>query len=414
MAFEKERAQLAKAAVYCGVQLQKNQIVIIRSPIELADLAREVAKTAWKAGAKDVQVIYSDDELSRQFYTHADIETAKNPPKWMVERLEEAAKEGACFITLDGDDPDAFIGIDPQKMTARTLAMSNRAKAYRKGIDTGTLAWTIIAAPTRAWAKKVYPEFDEEKAYQQLWNDMMDVCRAHGDVIENWKEHSKDLHKKADRLNALHLRRMHYTSANGTDLWVDLPDRIEFAGGSTRLQDGREINCNIPTEELFTTPSRTGVNGTLEAVMPLIYHGQKIDGFGFTFKDGEVIEFHAKEGYDALKALLESDPNAKRLGELALVDKNTPIRKLGRIFYSTLIDENAACHFAFGQSYAETLPGGNDMDAEALEELGMNQSKTHVDFMVGADDLRIEGFNDKGVCIPIFDNGSFVDAFTKD
>ncbi len=404
--------QLAKAAVERGVCVKPGQTVVIRGQYEMIEMIRKVAEEAWKAGAKDVCVVCGDPVLDRLQYTHASDEDLANPPAWMIDRLQQQADEKAAFISLVGEDPDAMKGIDPDRILRRSLAMRTKADRYRAGIDNGTLAWTVIPVPTVAWAKKVFPDLEDDQAMDRMWDDMIQICRAEGDVDRNWDEHTKDLQRKCEKLNGRNFRKFHLTSSNGTDLWVDMPEGAQFCGGATQLEDGRFINCNMPTEELFSAPSRTGVNGTLEAVLPLSWNGQMINGFGFTFKDGEVVDYHADEGYESLGALLDSDPNGRRLGEIAFVDKKTPIRQMGRIYFNTLIDENAACHFAFGQSYGETMKGAQGMSSEELEVKGMNQSAIHVDFMVGAEDLNIDGITADGTSVPVFRDGSFTAEFS--
>lgn len=413
MTRKEQMEQLALAAVRKGVCVQPGQLVVIKAQVEMIEAVREIARQAWLAGAGDVEVIWSDQTLDRLFYTNASDDTLANPPKWMVERLEEAAKQNACFIALSGADPDGIAGTDPARMLKRTLAMSRQTVAYKEGIDAGKLAWTVIAIPTVGWAKKVYPDLEADQAMDALWNDVIEVSRANGDVLANWDAHAANFRTKLDTLNSMNFEKFHYTASNGTDLWVEIPEGAIFVGGSTRLENGLVINCNIPTEELFTAPKKTGVNGRLESMMPLNWNGKLINGFGFEFKDGKVIGMHADEGEDSLKALLESDPNGCYLGELALVDKNTPIRQLGRTFFNTLIDENAACHFALGQSYVETLPGAEKWSKEELEAHGMNQSDIHVDFMVGADDLHITGYTRDGREVDVFVNGAFAPTFDR-
>lgn len=294
----------------------------------------------------------------------------------------------------------------------RNLRLNKLSPNFRKGLDTGLLSWSIIAAPSAGWAKKVYPDLTKEQAIDALWADIFTISRIDDrDPKDNWNQHGQMLKARMNKLNALGLVRFHYLSKNGTDLWIDLPEHAIFVGGSTTLQNGLEIFCNIPTEELFSVPLKTGVNGQLEAMMPLNYNGQIIDEFGFTFKGGKVVDFHAKKGKDVLEAMLKSCKNADYLGEIALVDKSSPIRMANRIFYNTLFDENAACHFALGQSYAECVPGSENWDEEQQEEHGLNQAQIHVDFMVGADDLLIEGYQPDGTKIIVFENGSFTSEF---
>lgn len=400
--------KLARLAVKKGAALQPGQPVMISANIANADLVREIVNEAWKAGASNVEVNWRDDAIDKAFYQYADDETIGSLPAWKASQLNDAAAENTAFIHVDGDDPDGLSDVDPARLMARSIARNKAAHQYREGMDTGKLAWTIVPAAHPRWAQKVYPELSEAEAAARLWEDLFAVCRIdENDPLENWAEHEATFIRRMNKLKNADIVKYHYTSSNGTDLWVETIPGVHFEGGASTLADGRRIHCNIPTEEVFTTPKKTGVNGTLNAVMPLSFHGQLIEDFGFTFKDGKVIDFHAATGREALKALLESDENAPYLGEMALVDKRTPIRRMNKLFFNTLLDENASCHFAFGQSYAETMENGFEKSEEELEEAGMNQSRVHVDFMVGADDLNIEGWTSQGERIPVFESGQF-------
>lgn len=406
--------KLAKLAIRKGVNLQKGQKIFIRSAIEpeMAKLARACAKEAWKAGASEVYMDWNDPQSERLLYQNADEKTLSTAPIWRGVMLEEGAKMDACFLMIDGEDPDNYQGIDPSLLFLRRQGLEKITKKYRQGMDNGTLAWAIVAAPSEGWAKKVYPDLDAKEAIERLWQDIFAISRIDDhDPLENWDLHRQSFIHRVTLINSLNLEKLHYTSKNGTDLWVTLPKDSLFVGGSSILQNGKEIFCNIPTEEIFSAPLLNGVEGTLEAVMPLSFNGQLINNFGFVFKNGKVVDYHADQGKEVLDAIFKSGKGADRLGEIALVDKNSPIRKQNKIFYNTLFDENAACHFAFGQSYSETLKDGVFMSSEELESKGMNQSKIHVDFMVGADDLNIEGYTRDGKRIPIFENGSFAPAF---
>ncbi len=406
--------KLARLAIQSGVNLQKNQILLIQCDVEMAELCQKCVEEAWKAGAQDVIVLYEDVKSLREMYEHASMDTLQTAPAGYVAAMEDTARKGGAFLRIEGEDPDAFAGIDPKRLDARRMAKRKACPIYREGIDSGRLSWSIIACPTRAWAARVYPELDEEEALEKLWESVFSISRVdENDPIENWKEHSQNLKNRIEKLQAKDIVRFHYTSSNGTDLWVDLPEGYRFEGGSSTLSNGLSINCNIPSEEIFSAPKKDGVNGRLEAVLPLSVNGTLVENFGFTFKDGKAIEMHAKKGEDVLTSILDTDENSRYLGEIALVDKRSPIRQSHRIFYNTLFDENAACHFAFGQSYAETIDNGLNMSRAELEEAGMNQSDIHVDFMVGAEDLKIDGITANGEVIPVFENGSFTAEFDQ-
>lgn len=406
--------KLARLAVRKGAGLQPGQPIMIRSTIEPehARLARLCAREAWAAGAGDVLIDWRDPQSALLEYENKPLEAFHNAPAWKTTLYEEAAKNNACFLMIDGDDPELFKDVDPAKMVAQRMAMNKGTRTYRDGIDKGLLAWSIVAAPTAGWAAKVYPDLDTDQAIDKLWEDIFKISRIdENDPLENWADHNARLGRRMEKLNQAGIVRFHYTSSNGTDLWVDMPENALFIGGASKLADGRFNYCNIPTEELFSVPRKYGVNGTLESVMPLNSNGRIIQDFGFTFKDGQVVDYHAAKGKEVLDALLATDAGAKYLGEIALVDKDSPIRKENRIFYQTLFDENASCHFALGQSYAECVEGAAGMNEEQLDQNGLNHSDIHVDFMVGADDLKIDGYTKEGKRIPVFEDGHFTGEF---
>lgn len=406
--------KFAHLAIVKGVNLQPNQPLNIRATGDpqhklLIDLCVQEAK---KLGCPQITFDIRDVQEELELFQPENKDRLDQRIYTLAKQYEKAAAQGAAFLSIVGEDPNAFESVDPKVIVDRNLRLNKQSPNYRKGLDTGVLSWSILAAPSAGWAKKVYPNLSEEDAIEALWSDIFAISRIDNqDPEENWLQHGATLKNRMNKLNALELVRFHYLSKNGTDLWIDLPENAIFVGGSTMLQNGVEVFCNIPTEELFSVPLKTGVNGQLEAMMPLNYNGQLIEDFGFTFKEGKVVDFHAKKGKEVLQAMLDSCENADYLGEIALVDKTSPIRQANRIFYNTLFDENAACHFALGQSYAECVPGSENWDAQKQEAHGLNQAQIHVDFMVGADDLLIEGYKKDGTKIIVFENGSFTSEF---
>ena len=283
--------KFARLTIELGINLKKGQPIVIRSSTdpELVKFARKCAKAAWKAGASDVWMDWRDSEISALEYANKDLEAFKTAPGWKADFYESAARNNAAFLFIDGDDPEAFANSDPAKMVTARMAMNSATPDYRSGIDNGSLAWCVVAAPSAGWAKKVYPDLDEEDVVETLWQDIFRISRINeNDPIENWMQHGARLNAQMDRLNQAGIVKFHYTSSNGTDLWVDMPEGAIFVGGASKLADGRENFCNIPTEELFSAPALDGVNGRLEAVFPLNENGKLVEGFGFTFKDGKV------------------------------------------------------------------------------------------------------------------------------
>lgn len=409
---QKYLEKLAKLAVRAGVNVQKGQTLIVNASVDAAPLARLITAEAYQAGAREVIVNFSDDAITRQMYLYGDEEIFTEAPAWKTELLNDAARKGAAIISIVDEDPDGFAGIDPARMTARKRAQQNAAPAYRNGMMNGTIPWCVIAAASPAWAGKVYPDLPAEEAVEALWNDIFAVSRIDdNDPLENWEKHNASFQKRISRLNDCRLKKLHYTNAAGTDLWVELPENYLFAGGGQYVSNGAFTFPNIPTEEVFSAPKKDGVNGVVRSTMPLNLNGNLVKDIRFTFKDGKIVDFDASSGRDLLEQQIDMDEGARYLGEIALVPYGSPIQKLGRVFYNTLIDENASCHFAFGSSYPECIPGGQNMTEEELLAHGLNQSHNHVDFMVGSDDLTITGYTEDGREIPVFVNGRFTEEF---
>ncbi len=402
--------KLAKLAVQGGVNVQNGQTVVLNSPIEAAELARAISREAYAAGAKEVIIRYSDEQADHDRYLMADPAIFEDCPAWKAVLYNDTAENGACYIHIDGGNPSLMADINPSYPASESKAMRKKAALYRSRIDKGQAAWSIVPFAHPAWAKAVYPRLDEKAAVEQLWSDLFKVCRIdENDPLENWKKHNESFQNRKKKLNELHLKSLHYKNSLGTDLIVELPENYRFEGGSSVLDTGIRFFPNIPTEELFTAPLKTGVNGTVKASMPLSHSGTLIENISLTFKDGKVADYSASSGKDALKAILETDENSCCLGEAALVPAGSPIQSLHRIFYNTLIDENASCHLALGQSYGECIENGLTMTPDELEKLGMNQSAAHVDFMIGTDDLNITGLTADGQEVPIFVNGKYAD-----
>jgi len=268
--------------------------------------------------------------------------------------------------------------------------------------------WCIASIPIPSWAKTVFPEASEEEAMEQLWSAIFKAVRISGDgtAVEQWQQHLDTLHARLEKMNALNFKSLHYTNSLGTDLTVELPEGHIWEAGNDVTLNGQEYIANIPTEELFTSPLRNSANGVVYASMPLVHDGAIIDKFHFVVKEGRIVEAHAEKGEEALQAAISVDEGAAYFGEVALVPYDSPISNQKILFYNTLFDENAACHIAFGEAYP-CLKGGQKMTKEELKARGLNDSITHVDFMIGTPDLSIVGTTHDGREIPVFVDGNF-------
>ena len=398
----------ADLIVKSGLNLQKGQILVISSPVDCAGFTREIAEAAYMAGAKDVVINWRDDMFSRIRYLHAPEEVFEVYPEWKKEFYVSYSRQGAAFLSIDNDDPEIMKGVNPERIVKSTRAGQTAIKEYRERLMSNKNPWCIVAIPSAAWAKKVFPNLTEAEAVERLWEEIFRTVRVDAeDTDAAWKEHKSRLKDRMDFLNSNSFKLLHYKNSMGTDLKVELPDDHIWIGGSDYTPEGIEFIANMPTEEVFTLPKKSGVNGRVVSTKPLSYNGSIIDEFSLSFKDGRIVDFSAVKGYDSLKSIIETDEGSHFLGEVALVPFDSPISRSGILFYNTLFDENASCHFAIGKAYCVCLEKGVSMTEEELNRLEVNDSLTHVDFMIGSLDLEIMGVTAEGREVQIFRNGNF-------
>ena len=398
----------ASLLVRKGVSLRDGQELVLQAPVERADFARRVVRAAYRHGAGHVTVIWADDVVSRLTYESCPLEFFEHTPSWQVEQLNSLAEDGAAFLFLEGQDPSMLRGIDPAKPAAASRARNTECRSFRDGMDFGRNAWCIAGVPVQAWASEVFPELSAAEALYRLWVLILEVSRADGEDPESaWETHNASFEKTKRFLNGHAFDALRYEASNGTDLTIGLPAGHVWDGGAGRTQDGVTFFPNIPTEEVFTSPDRMRADGTVHSALPLVHAGQIVRDFWLRFEGGEVVDFGAEQGREVLRHILETDDGARRLGEVALVSKNTPIRQSDTLFYDTLYDENASCHLALGMGFPECIAGGPKLTKDGLLERGVNQSAAHVDFMVGTDDLTITGICADGTEVPVFVNGQW-------
>lgn len=407
---DKRIENFAKLAVEFGINVREGEDVLINTPVESPELARLITKVAYEKGARSVSIDWRDDTITRLTYDNQSQETLNEVADWKIEKLKyQIADKKSNRISISAEDPDLLKGLDEAKISEAIRENSKATKEFVKYTMNDIVSWLVISVPTKKWAKKVFPDLSEDEAYDKLWKTILDVSRVEESweaTKKNWKDHINTLEEKAVYLNDHQFDKVHYKSSNGTDLWVKLPkDHIWMSAGSKNAK-GDLFIPNIPTEEVFTAPQYDGVDGRLVATKPLVYNGVIINNFEFTFKDGKVIDFDAKEGKDTLAKMLDSDQGSKNLGEIALVPYDSPISNSNILFYNTLFDENASCHFALGKAYPTCLVGGAELKESELNSRGINDSLIHEDFMVGSSGLEITGYkNDEE--FPIFENGNW-------
>ncbi|KIL50774.1 aminopeptidase 2 [Jeotgalibacillus alimentarius] len=397
----------ADLAVRVGVNIQKDQLLYIGASIENAPFVRLVTKKAYEAGARQVFVDWADDEVSRMRYELAPADSFSEFPEWKKLEREALAEKGAAFMNIVSASPDLMKGVDSERISDFQKAAGQALEKYRQYIQSDKVSWTVIAAPSTGWAKKVFPDAEESEAVDQLWNAIFKAVRVdQQDPVAAWKEHDETLHEKADYLNAKKYKKLHYT-APGTDLTIELPEGHIWAGAGSVNEKGHTFMANMPTEEVFTVPHKDGVSGYVTNTKPLSYGGNIIDGFKITFENGRITDVQAEEGEDILKKLIETDEGSHRLGEVALVPHQSPISQSNVLFFNTLFDENASNHLAIGSAYAFCVEGGKTASQEELANKGLNSSITHVDFMIGSDKMDIDGISEDGSSEPVFRNGDW-------
>ncbi|WP_345242867.1 aminopeptidase [Pontibacillus salipaludis] len=402
----------AELAIHKGVNLQKDQILMLNAPVDGAEFARIVARKAYEAGAKDVHINWADDVMQRLYFEHASQDVLETVPQWKVDQYDYFAENSAAVLSIRSTDPDNLNGIDSSRIAAASKASGEAMKNFRKYTMNDKITWSIVAIPNPEWAKKVFPNVSEEEAVSKLWEQIFTITRVdQEDPLKAWDEHNEALGKARDYLNKKQFKKLIYKSP-GTDLEVELPDGHVWKGGASKSEQGTSFNANMPTEEVFTLPHKYGVNGTVSSTKPLSYGGNLIENFSLTFKEGKVVDFEAETGYETLEQLVNMDEGARRLGELAIVPHQSPISQSGVIFYNTLYDENASCHLALGKAYPSSIEGGAKMDDDQLDENGVNNSIVHVDFMMGSGELDIDGITPSGETEPVFRNGNWAFDFS--
>ena len=389
--------KLAELAVF-GANVQPGQFVAITSYVGKEDVTRRITRAASERGAKYVDVLYFDQWLKRERIAHADDDTLDFAPPWMRERLYYLSDERAARISLSGPHaPRALEGLDPARAGRDLLPYLPETGEV---VNRMTTSWNIVPVPTPPWAELVYPELDAEQGYERLWEDVAHICRLDADDPNDaWVQRSAELKANAQRLTDRHFDalRLH---GDGTDLTIGLFPSAHWAAGDLETVEGRRHSPNIPTEEVFGTPDPERVDGYVSATMPLELSGSIIDGIRIEFEGGRAVKIDASSGSDALRAVAARDEGASRLGEIALVDGEGRIGPLERVFYDTLIDENAASHIALGSGYEHPVD-------DPAERERINKSKVHVDFMIGSPELHVDGITRDGRHVPVLRNGAW-------
>ena len=412
MQISKEKlSEYARLIVRTGANVQPGQVVQLSIAVEQHEFAALITEEAYLAGAKKVNLNWLSDGQNRLHYRYAEEAVLSETLPWEKEKLRQMTEDLPVRIFIESEDPDALAGLDPEKLSRVMQSRAAVAKPYRDEID-GRHQWCIAALPSEAWARKCFPGRSDEEAMELLYDAVFRTVRIsdHEDAVDAWRVHTERIEKKSTWLNAQGFTSLRYESSNGTDFTVALIPEAHWEGaGSTNCENGVYYIPNMPTEEIFTSPMAGKCEGALAAVKPLSWNGQLIEDFSITFSEGKAVSCKAAKGQELLNKMLHMDEGACMLGEVALVPKESPVNQCGFLFYSTLFDENACCHFAIGQGFKEVLPDGDRLTTEEAAAAGINDSIIHVDFMVGADDLSITGYRPDGSSAAIFRNGTWAE-----
>ncbi len=407
---DKKRLQkYAELVVKCGLNVQKGQEVIIRCGLDQPDFVTMCVEECYKCGAARVKVEWSYMPVSKLGYKYRSLETLSEFTAVERAEWERKVEKLTCLLWLESDDPDGLNGTDSEKISKANQARYPFIKPYRDALE-NRYQWCIAAVPGKEWARKIFPNLSAEAAIEALWENILVCSRvyADNDPVKAWDNHNENLAKRCEFLNNYKFDRLEYKSANGTDFTVGLnPIGVFMGGGETTLGSNIYFNPNIPSEEVFTSPMRGRAEGKVVATKPLSYQGKLIENFWVRFKDGKVVETYAEKNGDLLNKMVSMDEGAAYLGECALIAYDSPINNTGVLFYNTLFDENASCHLALGRGFNNCLENYENYSVEECEELGINSSMIHVDFMIGSKDMSITGVTKDGNRVVIFKNGNW-------
>jgi len=400
--------EYARIIARIGANVQKGQTLVLACPVECADFGRMVASEAYGAGAREVVVRWTDDKLTRMRYLRADDTVFDEIPDWMKTFYYEYADKKAALVSILASDPELLSGVDPDRVRRSSMVSGNALKQFVEMQMRSDFQWCLASASAADWAAKVFPGVPGDDAVESLWDAILSAVRVTGDgrAEERWQQHVARLHGRAETLNKYRFAKLIYKNSLGTDLTVELPEKAIWVGAGDVARTGATFIANMPSEEIFTLPKKHGVNGTLCSSLPLSLDGVLVKDIRFTVIDGKIVDAAASEGLESLLMKLDLDEGARYLGEVALVPYDSPISNMGILFYNTLFDENASCHFAFGKAYP-SFPDAAEITGEEMKARGMNDSITHIDFMVGTADLDIAGVTRYGQTVDVFKNGNF-------
>jgi len=399
--------RLAEIAVKVGLRLERGQEIVMTAPVEALPLVRRITAHAYRAGGSLVTTLYSDDEATLSRFQYADDASFDRASGWLYDAMAAAFHKGAARLAISGENPSLLSGQDIERVSRANRARSAAYKPALEAIVNFNINWSIVSYATPAWAAAVFPKDSPDVALAKLWDAVFSASRVDGDdPVGGWHRHNAMLKARTDLLNERRYAALRFRGP-GTDLAVGLADDHWWEGGASLAKNGVICNANIPTEEVFTTPHRLRVDGTVRSTKPLSYQGTLIEDIAVRFEGGRITEARARTGSEVLNKVLSTDEGARRLGEVALVPHSSPISRSGILFFNTLYDENAASHIALGQAYSKCIRDGGKLTAAQLADRGANASLIHIDWMIGSGEVDVDGVRADGGSEPLMRGGEW-------
>jgi aminopeptidase len=400
-AAEDRLRKYAQLAVNVGVNLQPGQVLAVNAYIEHAPFAREIARAAYEAGASFVDVQYADQHVRRAHIASAAEDQLGYSPPWAVERYDELGRIGGALLAISGNtEPELFSDLDGERVGK--ARMKEVAEASLRLSD-GVCNWSIVAYPNEGWARTVFDEPDVER----LWDAVAHAVRLDADdPVAAWREHISRLQARAAALNERRFDHLRYRGP-GTDLMIGLHPESAWQAALDH-SNGIDHVANMPTEEVFTTPDSRRVDGYVRSTLPLQIQGNIVRDLEVRFEGGRAVEVKAGTGEDVMRTHVATDEGAARLGEVALVDGHSAVGETGLVFYDTLYDENASSHIALGAPILQAVEWAGALAPEERVERGVNHSSIHTDFMIGSNELEVDGVTASGDAVPILRAGDWL------
>ncbi|MFI3260731.1 MAG: aminopeptidase [bacterium] len=394
------------------LKLDSNQPLVIRGTYENYDIIRLVYEEALKIGSKDIYLDVYDSYITKALYENLTEEELLENKYFSREKYEEYAKKDAAFLMLSTETPGIMDNIDPNIISSIRNHISKTCEHFDQRRDKNELSWCIAVAPTKIWADKIFP--GKENSLEMLWEKIFEINYLNeSNPLEKIDKNIEEKITLCKKLNNLNLKSLKFKNSIGTDVTMDLLEDGVWCSGLTKLKNGKEVIVNYPSVEIFTSPNKYTVNGKIVSSLPLLVSGVIVEGIEVEIKEGKIVNVKSETSQEVITKLIKEDEGADYIGEIALVEDDSPINNTGILYYTTLLDENAKCHFAFGSGFSECVNTNKELTKEEKDNIGLNESKTHVDVMFGTKDLDVVGITKDNEEIKIFTNGNFSKEIKK-